>query len=173
MMKHLAIVAVITAFISIGCSDILEEPQFTITTKRDDDKIEVNVENDKVVFSVRSPFGISQATIERRNIDWPDTVIFRLHLNGLEHFKVTNGELILEAAVSSQNGNVREWKDGKEDSPLVANSPNWMEIRIVGSDGKSTTTIPLKDEYFELQLPKTLFEGNPKSITVNWIDFYR
>jgi hypothetical protein len=30
-----------------------------------------------------------------------------------------------------------------------------------------------KDGYFEMALPKAFFEGNPKSITLNWIDFYR
>ena len=32
---------------------------------------------------------------------------------------------------------------------------------------------PLKDGYFEMQLSKAFFEDNPKSITLNWIDFYR
>lgn len=48
-----------------------------------------------------------------------------------------------------------------------------MNIRMVGNDGKPAKTIPLKDGYFEMQLPKAFIEENPKSITVNWIDFYR
>ncbi len=44
---------------------------------------------------------------------------------------------------------------------------------MVGKDGKPAKTIPLDDGYFEMQLPKALFEDNPKSITINWIDFYR
>ena len=44
---------------------------------------------------------------------------------------------------------------------------------MVGSDGKPARTIPLKDSYLELQLPEAFFEGNPKSIPLNWIDFYR
>ena len=82
-------------------------------------------------------------------------------------------KITLEAAVSSQDGKVRLWKDGKEDSPLDSKHPYWMEIRMVGKDGKPVKTIPLKDGYFEMQLPKALFEDNPKSITLNWIDFYR
>ena len=100
-------------------------------------------------------------------------MILRLHLKGLEHFKVTNGKVTLEAAGSGHDGKVRLWKDGKEDSPLDAKSPYWTEIRMFGDDGKPTTSIPLKDGYFEIQLPKALFEDNPKSITINWIDFYR
>jgi hypothetical protein len=68
---------------------------------------------------------------------------------------------------------VRLWKDGKEDAPLDAQSPYWIEIRTVGRDGNLAKTIPLKDGYFEMQLPKAFFDGNPKAITMNWIDFYR
>jgi hypothetical protein len=46
-------------------------------------------------------------------------------------------------------------------------------VRIVGGDGKQAKEIPLKGIYFEMPLPGSLFEGNLKAITVNWIDFYR
>jgi len=173
MLEHLAIVAVMAAVLSTGCTNAVDEPQFKITTKRDNDKVEVTTENDKAVFSVRSPFGISQTVIERTDGNWSDTVMLRLHLKGLENFKISNGIITIEAAVSSQDGKVRLWMDGKEDSPLDAKSPHWTEIRMFGDDGKPTTIIPLTDGYFEIQLPKALFEDNPKSITVNWIDFYR
>jgi hypothetical protein len=65
------------------------------------------------------------------------------------------------------------WKDGKEGAPLDEKSPFWMDIGMVGGDGKSAESIPLSDGYFEMQLPKAFFKGNPRSITVNWIDFYR
>ena len=64
---------------------------------------------------------------------------------------------------------VRIWKDGKEDSPLDSKSSYWMQIRMVGKD----ETIPQNDGYFEIELPKVFFEENPKSFTVDWIDFYR
>ncbi len=79
-----------------------DTPQFKITTKRDSDRVEVKVEKDKARFSVHSPFGISQAVIERSGKNWPDIVTLRLHLKGLENFKVSNGKATLEAAVSSQ-----------------------------------------------------------------------
>ena len=173
MLEHLAIVAVMAAVLSTGCTDVVEEPQFKLTTKHDNDKVEVKVESGKTVFSVHSPFGISQAIIERADENWSDIVMLRLHLKGLENFKVSNGITTLEAAASSQDGTVRLWKYGKEDSPLDANSPYWMEIRILDGDDEPTTIIPVKDGYFEIPLPRALFDDNPKSITVSWIDFYR
>ena len=152
-----------------------DTPPYKITTKRDNDKVDVKAEKDKVDFLIHSPFGISNAVIERAGEKWPDAVVLKLHLKGLESFKVTSGEVKLEGSASLQDRKpvVRLWKDGKEDVPLDAKSPYWMEVRILGGDGKQATELPLKGGCFEMSLPKTMFEGNPKSITVNWIDFYR
>ena len=152
-----------------------DTPPYKITTKRDNDKVAVKAEKDKVIFSVYSPFGISNAVIERTGEKWPDAVVLRLHLKGLENFKVTNGKIKLEASASLQDGKplVRLWKDGKEDSPLDAKSPYWIDVRILGGDGEAAKELPVKDGYFEMPLPKAIFEGNPKTLTVNWIDFYR
>jgi len=149
--------------------------RFKITTKKKDDGVEVRVNKDKTVFIVKSPSGISQAMIERTDEKWPKVVMLHLHLKGLERFGASNGKVTLDAAVSIQDGkqSVRQWKDGKEDAPLDKKSPFWMEIRMVGGDGKPAKEIPLKHGYFELQLPRAFFEGNPKSITLKWIDFYR
>jgi hypothetical protein len=127
------------------------------------------------VFAVKSPFGISQAVIERQEDTWPKAVVLRLHLKGLSSFRAANGKIRVDTAVSIDDGKqqVRLWKDGKEDAPLDEKSPLWMDVRIVGGDGKPAKELPLKDGYFEVALPKALLEGNPKSITLTWIDFYR
>lgn len=154
---------------------VADDTPLKVTTKRADDRADVKTEKGKATISVQSPFGISQAVIERGGETWPDAVVLRLHLKGLENFKVTNGKVKLEGSASLQDGKavVRLWKDGKEDALLDAKSPYWIEARIVGGDGKQAKEIPLKGGYFELPLPRALFEGNPKAITVSWIDFYR
>jgi hypothetical protein len=149
-----------------------DEP-FKITTKRSDDRAEVKSKDDKALFVIRSPFGISNATIERTKEQWPDKVVIQLRLKGLENVKLTTDKLKLEASLSSHDGSVRLWKDGKEDAPLDAKSPYWLEIRILDSKGEPTKAIPLKDGYFEMQLPKKFFDGNAKSFKMEWIDFYR
>jgi hypothetical protein len=48
-----------------------EQPaRFKILTRRANDAVEIRVEKDRTVFSVKSPFGISQAVIERTE-EWP------------------------------------------------------------------------------------------------------
>jgi hypothetical protein len=87
--------------------------------------VEVHADKDKTLFSVKSPFGISQAVIERQEDTWPKAVVLRLHLKGLESFRASNGKVRVDAAVSSQEGmlKVRIWKDGKEDASLDEKSP--------------------------------------------------
>ena len=149
--------------------------EFTITTKRADDAVAVQVTKNSTLFSVTSPFGISQAVIERTDDRWPNAVVLRLHLKGLESFRASNGKVTLAAAVSShkEGQRVRLWKDDNEEALLNEKSPLWMDIRLLHSDGKPAREIPLKNGYFEMMLPKMFFEGNPKSITVKWIDFHR
>ena len=171
-MRGYLIAAILVLTVSVTtCAD--DTPPFKLTTKRSDDRVEVKSEKDKVVFDVRSPFGISSATIERTTEQWPDMVLIQLRLKGLENFKVSTDKLKLEASISSQNGDERLWKDGKEDSPLIPKSPYWMAIRIMSYDGKLTKALPSKDGYFEMQLPKKFFEDNPKSFKLEWINFYR
>ncbi len=177
-MSKLFIVAFIVVVLAIVCGVVAadnDSPPFKISTKRDNDKVEVKVEKGQTLFKVQSPSGISQAVIEPVNEKWPDVIVLRLHLKGLESFQVSNGTVTIEASVSSHDDRqrVRIWKDGKEDAPLDIKSPFWMEISMIGDDGKHVKTIPLKKGYFQIQLPKAFFEDNPKSITINWIDFYR
>lgn len=127
-------------------------PPFKITTKRDEDRVEVGLVKGKVVFSVHCPRGISHVVIEQAGGMWPDTVVLWLQAG-----KLVN----------------RLWKHGKEDTPLDVTSPYCMEVRIVDEAGKLAKEIPLKGGYFEMALLKALFDGNPKSINMNWIDFYR
>jgi hypothetical protein len=70
-----------------------DQPRFKITTKRKDDAVEVRADKDKAVFVVKSPFGISQAVIEREAGNWPQVVVLCLHLKGLKSLRVSNTKL--------------------------------------------------------------------------------
>jgi hypothetical protein len=169
-------VGVLIAFSGLGTFRLASESVAAKEpSRRKDNAVEVTSEKDRATFIVKSPSGIGKSAIERPGGEWPKAVVLRLHLKGLESFRASNGKLTLEAAVAFRDGKpqVRIWKDGKENEPLDSKSPFWLEIRMIGGDGKPAKSIPLKDGYFEMELPKAFFEGNPKSITVNWIDFYR
>src|SRR5262245_55638324 len=115
-MKGFLVLLIISGLALADEGDALKDQpaKFKITTKRKDDTVEVHAEKDRAVFSVKSPFGISQAVIERTDDDWRKVVVLRLHLKGLSSFRASNGKVKLEAAVSLQEGKpkVRLWKDG-------------------------------------------------------------
>jgi hypothetical protein len=146
-----------------------------VTVRRDDDAAEVKSDGDRTTVSIKSPFGISRAVVERRGDAWPKEVVLRLHLKGLERFEAGNGKVTLRAVAGIRDGkpDVRLWKDDAEERPLAKTDALWTEVRIVGADGKPATKVPVEGGYFEVPLPRGLFEGNPKSVTVSWIDFYR
>jgi hypothetical protein len=151
------------------------DAKFRITTRRKDDGVEVRADKDKTVFAVKSPFGISQAVIERQEDTLPKAVVLRLHLKGLSSFRASNGKVTPGASVSIGDGKTQVcmWKDGKGDAPPDERSPPWTDIRIVGGDGKPAKELPLKDGYFEMTLPRAFSEGNPKAVPLNWTEFYR
>lgn len=165
----------VLAFADDGAVPTYQPGKFKITSKRKSDRVEVQADKGKVVFIIKNPVGIGQAVIERQGEKWPDAVIVRLHVKGLDSFRVSNGAVTVNAAVSNHDGKprVRVWKDGREDAPLDEKSPFWTAIRIVGGAREPAQRIPLKEGYFEVTLPRALFEASPKSITLNWIDFYR
>src|SRR5262249_38812625 len=59
--------------------------------------------------------GFRFAIIERDCEKWPDALVLRLHLKGLETFRASNGRVTVAAAVSSKDGKlkVRIWKDSR------------------------------------------------------------
>ncbi len=148
---------------------------FKITVKKSEDKVVVEQTVDKSIFAIKSPSGIGDATIERIDNYWQKHVVLRLHLKGLESLRIYNGKTALSAAVSSHadQQRVRLWKDKQEDELLDDKHELWMKLRSYGSDGKASNSIPLKDGYFEFELPKAFLEEYPKSITIQWIDFFR
>ena len=147
----------------------------TIKTKKETDQVEIQVHESRVVISIVSPSGISQASIKRTGDKWPESLWLRLHLTGLERLQVSNSKLKLSAAVSQVQGKIqiRNWCDDKEEQTLNDRSPFWLDVRMIGREGKPAANLPLKNGYFELLPPKGFFAENPESIQIDWIDFYR
>jgi len=148
-------------------------PKFKIVTRRDDDRVVVQVEKQHVVLAFHSPVGISEATIAREGEEWPKSMKVRLHLPGLEQFSLVQGDVKIEGAVSSQDGSVRVWLTGQEDQPLKEAHPLWIKVRRLDEAGQPTTGQPCRDGSIELQLPQAFLTDNPSTFKLGWIDFYR
>ncbi len=159
---------------SIGICGSAAEPEFNVTTKKAEDRVEFAVKNGTITASVRSSSGIGSATIHRTTGDWPDRMTLRLYLQGLEGLKVSNGklELVAEVAGPDKKRFLQVTKSSQPKNPPELQTADY-EIRSFDKESKSTNDVTLKDGYFEVRLPKKLFADNPESITINWIDFYR
>jgi hypothetical protein len=105
----LAVLLAVSGIALAGDSDTHQDQpaKFKITTKRKGDSVEVRADKARAVFGVKSPFGISQAVIERREATWPKAVVLRLRLKGLSNFRASNGKTTVNAAVSIQDGKLK------------------------------------------------------------------
>lgn len=159
-------------------------PRFDIATKRSSDQVLVRKVESGVLLWVRSPFGISEMVVTRKEEQWPAVVRLRLQLRGLEKLRVLSGKISLGVRVNSSQASHEHdslvgevdyhcWKDvEKEEKRLTTNSRYWLPVkRVVSMDTGSIGSSKPRD--FEITLPKAVFDGNPKAITVKWIDFYR
>lgn len=89
-MPHILIPALLVLSVAATTAIADDTPPFKLRTKRDNDRVDVKTEKDKVAFSVHSHFGRSNAVIERTGEKWPDAAVPRLHLQGLENFRGSN-----------------------------------------------------------------------------------
>jgi polyhydroxybutyrate depolymerase len=148
---------------------------FENTTKKTEDQVEVETKEGAAIFTFRCPTGIGGATMKIKDGKWPQKVMLRLRLKGLESLTIANGTIKLTGSVLSHGGNPRLLtvvEDGKE-KKVGMDSLYWTEIRGFDSTGKAVTGLPGNGGYFEITLPKALLESHPKSLSLEWIDFYR
>ncbi|MCM2370522.1 hypothetical protein [Aporhodopirellula aestuarii] len=174
------LVATFTTVISTACMVLVSANEdaaspFSITVRHVDDSIKVQSEDERTIFSIRSPRGIGQAEIRRETDSWPQHVVLRLHLKGLEGFRISNGAVTLHASVSSHGANptIRSWKDNDETVTLDSESPYWMNLKLLDQNGEPTRDIPQGKGVIEIQLPTAILDGKPEKLTIHWIDFYR
>jgi len=143
------------------------------TLKRPEDRVTEHVHDGGTIFSIHSPSGIGRATIHRES--WPDHVSLRLYLRGLEGLALENGSVALKASVLSHSGHRRLLRvvDQGQEKAVEDDSPFRTEIRAFDAAGKPIEGLPGEGGYFEMILPRALFEAKPQSLCIGWIDFYR
>ena len=112
----------------------------------------------KTIFDVKSGFGIGGGKIRLATGEWPEKVLVRLHLTGLEGFSVSNGKQSLTR--SDLDIRILDLKGNPVKGPYLLKSlgPNKSK-RIEG--------------YYEATIPKSLLTEDTKEIRISWVDFYR
>jgi hypothetical protein len=147
-------------------------PRVRIADVKRDASLMVVGNDRETIVDVRSESGIGRATLERTGPAWPESLILRLHLQGLESLSLASDSIQLEWSVPSsgepKSRATRRLLSGAE-QPLDSTDPYFAAVRLVGE----ARQIPLKRGYFELRIPRKLLEGSVRSLRIQWIDFYR
>jgi hypothetical protein len=162
-MKRRAILAILPLAACLLWSDAAsaEEAVFSVTTKGEGDRITVQRGGNAAIIDVQSPTGIGSAVLRLVSGAMPERVLVRLHLGGLEEFRLSYAETIVAASVSSDSGHALVENDiPNGERPLMAGHPLWMDIKR-------------ENGYFEIAFPKGFAKAANDSFEIRWIDFYR
>src|SRR5262245_62174031 len=108
-MKLFVVHTFLFSFLLIACASqpanaqAGDEPVFTVTTKNQDDQVDIQHENGITTADIHSPTGIGSATFELVSGAMPESVILRLHLKGLEEFRLVSDQATIAASGSSSD----------------------------------------------------------------------
>ena len=104
----------------------------------------------------------------------PERIVIRLHLAGLEEFRLISEQTTISASFSSSGvltGNNQKVISAGGESPITPIHPYWLNISVVSD--QETPDIPLKQGYFEVELPKEFLREAANFFEIQWVDFYR
>lgn len=177
----------VTLLMLAGCAGGNETMSaIDVTLDKHDDSATVTIEDGRAVIDVTSATGIGglKATAD----EWPEEVVVRLGLRGLEGLTIRYGDYILMTGVSSTGDPVPLTLSVIDDEGNVQSaSPSadvyYPDIRAVTPDGATAvgplaagerSAFPLPEgSVFEITLPPHFHQGDHPSFSLQWIDFYR
>ena len=135
-------------------------PDFQIKCRKPDDAVRVSTEGGRVVFDITSGSGIGGATIGRAGQHWPDEVVLRVHLKGLESLRMAGGGAAVRVSVLSHNGHPRllhlQRGDEREGPELTKGDAGWTDVRAMDAEGKIIDGLPGEGGWFEMVVPRVV-----------------
>jgi hypothetical protein len=177
-MKRIYVEAIVVSFLLVSCaggpaSAQSGGPVFVVTAKNTDDQISIQFDNSAALIDIISPSGIGEAVFELESGSMPEQVILRLHLRGLEEFRLTSIQTSIAASVSNSDPSEVHQRIAAAsiDTPILQGEPLWMEIEIVSE--RAVEMLPLEEGYFEVTVPRDFLRKAGISFEVKWIDFHR
>lgn len=150
---------------------------------REGTKVTFAGDSEQAAVDIRCERGIDTCTLVRKGEHWPKQLALRIHLRGLESFKVIADDTIINWAVESRGefASHSTLTSGKRETQLEPGDPYHTIARPVRSpDPVSVTKEPgrkglqvMIPRCFEVPIPARLLENNPEKLQLQWIDFYR
>ena len=149
----------------VGCSEPDPPPSFEVKAFKQGDQVEFEADAGEVRFDIRSQSGIGSAKVELTGGQWPGRIVFRVHTKGLESFKLSYPDTIIEVALQSgSDGKVLRsaMQIGKELQPAGEGTAFYMPLEIDEAEN-----------WFEIQAPSDFHELKPGHFQIDWVDFFR
>ena len=171
-----ASLALLISFVLAACAlqPNGSNPEISVSSSKPGDTVTITHEGDVGIIEVNSPGGIGFARFELVSGIFPQKMIARLYLKGLEEFRLLYADTAIVASGSSGSsfnaGNQRVLLSGMEE-PILPGQPLWMEIRIVSD--QTAPDIPLEEGYFEVTFPQGFMEKSGSYFEIQWVDFFR
>jgi hypothetical protein len=138
------------------------------------DQVDVQVVDGTATLDITSQTGIGAAAVQVVSGPYPTSIVFQLHLRGLEQFTLTYGAVIIDVAVASDGSDQARQtliRDGVE-QPLTPDSPYWMPVEVMTTPAGASKE-GLSEKTYRLSAPPDLLTTQPPAFTINWIDFFR
>lgn len=161
--------ALVALLLLAGCIGVRQRmtppPEISITTAAESDEIVLSFRQNEAgaswsaVLDLTSPTGIGSGRVSLMAGAWPEPVLLRLHLAGLEELTLKTGEAVVQLSISSVPERTLRQVDAAGQS-LSPASPLWLDVS-------------LGDGYFDVLLPPDLLASAGGAFEIRWIDFYR
>lgn len=179
MKTQYAILAFFTSIFLAACTvkpdrSNWAKPDFKITSSNQEDVISVTSEESISIIDINSRSGVGSAHFELVSGILPEKIIARLHLKGLEEFRLSYDETMINASISSSSAfNVPSQYIllSNNEYPILPGHPLWLKTEIVSD--QTIKNIPLEEGYFEITFPKESNKKIGNSFEIQWVDFYR
>lgn len=172
-LRRLAAIIVLAASAAIAGASTSQPSRLKVAAEGDGNSVTVSDDGEAVIVEVRSRGGIGRATAKFGSGALPQKIILRLHVKGLEEFRLSYGQTALIVRVSSSNPSITQslvLPNGDE-QPIPSTSPSRLAVRIVSDQAKPR--IPLDHGHFEITFPKHYLREGSRDFSVQWIDFFR
>lgn len=187
----MALLAVMAGLLLGGCArSAPPQEMIEITLDRpENSSVTTELTKGRAVIDVVDKEGINGLNARLVEGEWPEEVIIRLHLRGLESLEISYSNFTIATGVPST---------GDPGSPLILSvvdeagheqsvSPSadvyYPDIQVITPDGVTAVgplatgerpPFPLPEgSAFEITLPPHFHHGDHLSFSLQWIDFYR
>lgn len=151
--------------------------QVVVTVQQPGDQVKFTVADRVLVFDIYSERGIGEATVQWLAGSYPQRIVLRFHLAGLEGLRLAYGATVLELALPSRNDPAPlqsvSFTGGGATQTITVESPYWMPTALVSGAAGAEPAIPLTDGWIEVQLPPDFLAAGYRTFSIQWVDFYR